>query len=294
MIHTMKWMVVPYESDDENETTKITSDFDKVSKYQNDVIKNDQKNFKKENQLESVIKEEQIAEENEKIRDQKIKKEESNLDDALASIKQEIGDFKQEVIDTIINKNNELFDMGNTMWSNNSANQRDYNKFAFSTTPDARSFSMNNSTSNRQPIQNRRESFTNTPLIQKASKSSPIIKPVNNRVDQLRNDANKTPLQKSQASKGMSSGKKSQQGSLSPEPKSNKTVKASQFFSPPELRPRTNKIQDKKEEDKIKKATDRKTKAANERNYVFNENRINSISTGDFNQNSDTENMDME
>ncbi len=73
MIHTMKWMVVPYESDDENETTKITSDFDKVIKYQNDVIKNDQKNFQKENQLESVIKEEQIAQENEKIRDQKIK-----------------------------------------------------------------------------------------------------------------------------------------------------------------------------------------------------------------------------
>ena len=43
----MKWMVVPYESDDENETSKITSDFDKVSKYQNDVIKNDQKNSKK-------------------------------------------------------------------------------------------------------------------------------------------------------------------------------------------------------------------------------------------------------
>jgi hypothetical protein len=71
MIHTIKWMVVPYESDDENETTKITSDFDKVSKYKDDVIKNDQKNFQKENQLESVIKEEQIAEENEKIRDQK-------------------------------------------------------------------------------------------------------------------------------------------------------------------------------------------------------------------------------
>jgi hypothetical protein len=92
----------------------------------------------------------------------------------------------------------------------------------------------------------------------------------------------------------MSSGKNSQQGSLSHDPKSNKTVKASQFFSPPELRPRINRSQEKKDEEKIKKATDKKTKASNERSYVFNENRINSISTGDFNQNSDTEIMDME
>jgi hypothetical protein len=292
MIHTKKWMVVPYESDDEEEPTKNTSDFDIVTNFQNDVMKNDQKNYQKENQLESVIKEEQIAEENEKIRDQKIKKEESNLDDVLASLKQEMGDFKQEVIDTIINKNNELFDMGNTMWSNNSANQRDYNKFAFNTPTDARRLSINNSSSFRQPIQNRRASYTNSPLIQKASNTSPIIKPVNNRVDQLRNDFNKTP--KSQLSKVKPFGKNSQKGSQSQDPKSNQTVKASQHYSPPELRSRINKLQDKKQEEKIKQATDKKTKATNERKYVFNENRINSISTGDFNQNSDTENMDME
>lgn len=158
MIHTKKWMVVPYESDDEDEKVsddllKINnmSDYDKINNYQNNLAKNEQKNYQKDNQLQSLIKEEEIADEN--LKQIKIKKEENNesnktiFDNAVSRLKQEIGDMGESLTERM---RNEFIEMNNTIWGNDSINQRSLNQSA-----------LKNTSSSGQP------SLNKTPIAQK-------------------------------------------------------------------------------------------------------------------------------
>jgi hypothetical protein len=102
MIHAKKWMVVPYESDEEileDDLIKNMSDFDKSNKIQDNLSKAEQKNFQKENELVSIIKEEKIAEENSRLKKlEDIKKEEEiqRFEDSNQKLLQDISTIEKE------------------------------------------------------------------------------------------------------------------------------------------------------------------------------------------------------
>lgn len=260
MIYTKKWMVVPYESDDDDEKVsddllKINnmSDYDKINNYQNNLAKNEQKNYQKDNQLQSLIKKEEIADENENLKQLKIKKEdnESNkaiFDNAVLRIKQEIGDMGESLTERM---RNEIIEMNNTIWGDNSSNQTSLNQSA-----------LKNTILSGQPYLNKTPNAQKTPVRPKSpvkpASVSKTIKGTHKNVNQLQNYSPPVVRQNTFAQRQRPNAKRnindtSISNANNPEPK---------------------------------KATNRN------RNYMFDNNRIPSISITENQKDSDTDDME--
>lgn len=280
MIHTKKWMVVPYESDDETvEMTddllkiKNMSDYEKINNFQNNLAKTEQKNYQKDNQIQSIIKKEEIATENNVQNKDKVKKEEdvenlSIIDHALAKIKEEIGELGDSLTEKM---RNEFIDMNNTMWSNNSLNERNYNQLAFNNTPASR-----------------RTSFNNTPLIKNNNMLS------NSRRASLTNNT------KVEIDKNTNILRRPNIDSQVANTKGNQSKKGTNIAYSPKLLRETEarkKNQNKRNLENTSIMTydslSKPIKKANTmRQYVFNQNRIKDINIGNDDDNSDEEEME--